>query len=136
MEKKSGKYWNSASLTKQEGYATITGSSTGALSHFIAPYKVKIIKCSISVDSAITGAVTDNCILGFNKYKSGGTSIGSIASKTFSSGVDATAYAETDLGALTNNVLAEGDVVVFAKTVNGGGATMPALLAKIEYVRV
>jgi len=131
-----GQYWYGLSRTFQQGYATIAAGSTGKLSHFVAPWACKIVKCSISVDSAITGAATNNQILRFGNAGPSGSGTSIIATKTFGSGTDATAFDENDLGAVSNNLLNEGDVVYFEKAENGSGAIMPALLAKIDIVRV
>jgi len=131
-----GQYWYGLAKTYQQGYAAINNGSTGKLSHFVAPWACKIVKCSVCVDSAITGAVTNNCILRFGNAGPSGSGTSIIATKTFASGTDATAFDETDLGAVSNNLLNEGDVVYFEKAENGSGLTMPALLAKIDVIRV
>jgi len=131
-----GKQWYGYARVAVQGYSAVSAGSSAEYGFFAAPFKCKIIKCSIIPDSTITGANTNNCVLSFVNKGSSGTGTSTIASKTFSSGVNASEYDETDLGAVSNNLLNEGDVVTFKKSENGTGMTMPALTAKIEYVRV
>ena len=58
-----------------------------------------------------------------------------MANKTFASGTNASDFDELDLGAVSYKKLNKGDVVSFYKAENGTGMNMPALLAKIEYIR-
>ena len=130
------KYWYGKQRTIEVGISAVNSGSTAEVPVFVAPFRCKIKKASIVPQSAITGAQTNNMVLGFYSRGTDGTSTSNIVSLTFTNGVDASAYAEKDLGSLSNNVLNLATVVTFFKDENGSGMNMPNLLAKLEVVRV
>jgi len=131
-----GDYWYGYARVATVGFDSIAAGTTGEYAVFAAPCKCKIVKVSIIPDSNITGDDTNNFGIRLKNKGSGGSGTGVIATKTFTSGVNATAYVEFDLGQVDNNLLNQGDVVTFEKFENGSGMTMPSLLVKIEYVRL
>jgi len=133
---KKGKYFYGYARNVSVGIAAVSAGSTTEDAVFVAPCRCKIVRVGIVPSSAITGADTNYMTLGFKNKGQDGTGTDVIAQKAFTSGVNASAFAFTDLGELSHNVLNEGEVVTFFKSEAGTGANMPDLLAVIEYVRI
>ena len=131
-----GKHFYGFSRIVNVGVATVATSSTTEVAIFAAPFNCRVRKCSIIVNTAITGQNTSYQTLGFKNKGSAGAGTDVIASKAFTSGVNATQYDETDIGTPANNRLNEGDTVTFYKAVASSGQTMPALIAQIRYTRI
>jgi len=130
-----GKYFYNRPRTVNVGIDAVSGGSETELPVFAAPFRCEITKLSIIPSSAITGADTNNMVLGFKNKGGAGSGTTVMASKTFSNGVDASAFDEVDLGSVSAKNLNKGEVISFYKAENGSGMNMPALLAKIEYIR-
>ena len=130
------KYWYGKQRTVEVGISAVNSGSTVEVPVFVAPFRCKIKKASIVPQSAITGVDTNNMVLGFYTRGIDGSSTANVASVTFSNGNNASAYAEKDLGAVSNGDLPLATVITFYKDENGSGMDMPNLLAKLEVVRV
>ena len=132
-----GKHFYGYARVNSVGIAIVALGSATELPVFSAPFRCRIKRCAIIPASAITGAATHNFGVRYKNKGSGGSGTGVIATKTFSNGINASAFDDTDLGAITttNNLLSEKDTVTFEKFENGSGLEMPALTAVVEYVR-
>jgi len=130
------RYWYGKQRTVEVGISAVNSGSTTEVPVFSAPFRCKIKKASIIPASAITGVETNNMVLGFYTRGTDGSSTANIAGVTFTTGVDASAYVEKDLGSVSNNTLPLATVVTFYKNENGTGMNMPNLLAKLEVVRI
>lgn len=113
------------------------GSST-EVALLAAPFPILVKKCSVIVNTTITGQNTNYQTLGFKSKGPSGTATNVIASKAFTSGVNATQFDETDLGEVSNkwNKIMEGDVITFYKAETLSGHAMPSLVAQIRYTRL
>lgn len=109
----------------------IAAGSSGELAVFVAPLAATIIKVGFIPDSNITGADTNYMTLGFKNKGGDGSGTSVIASKAFTLNVNATAFDFVDLGTVSNNSLAQYDVVSFYKAEAGTGMAMPNLAAVI-----
>ena len=116
--------------------AIAVAATTTEVAVFAAPFRCKIMKCSIIANTTLTGQDTHYQTLGFKNKGSAGAGTSVIASKAFTNAVNATALAETNIGTVSNNLLREGDTITFYKAVTGNGHATPALIAKVEYVKV
>jgi len=130
------KYWYGKPRTIEVGVSAVSAGSTTEVPVFAAPFRCKIKKASIIPKSAITGAQTNNMTLGFYNRGTDGSSTSNIAYVTFDTGVNASAYVEKNLGAISNGVLPLATVVTFYKDESGSGMDMPDLIAKLEVVRI
>lgn len=132
-----GKYFYNRPRTVCVGIDAVSAGSTTELPVFVAPFRCKITKVSIVPSSAITGADTNYMTLGFKNKGGSGSGTAVMASQAFTSGNDVSAHDEFTFGeSVVNNTLNKGDVISFYKAESGTGMDMPALLAKIEYIRV
>lgn len=130
------KHWYGKPRTVDIGIAAVDSANTTEVPVFVAPFNCKIKKVSVVPSAAITGVQTNNMILGFANRGIDGTTSSDIASVTFTTGTNVSALDEKDLGTITGGVLPLATVITFFKNEGGTGMNMPALLARIEYVRV
>jgi hypothetical protein len=121
-----------------ERFASLGAGSVGEFAFFRAPYKCRVLRAGVVTDAAVTGAATNNFGLRFKNKGSAGAGTGVIATLTFASGTDATAYDDKSLGAVAEaqEVLSEGDTASFEKFENGTGMSQPALVAYLEIERI
>lgn len=107
--------------------------------YVVAPFAGKVTGARVITAAAITGANTDSrTIQLFNRGLAGsGTTL--VASKAFTSGVNAAADDETDLtlsATAANLVVAEGDVLEFVSLhVGSTGLAGPEFLGEVDFQR-
>jgi hypothetical protein len=105
---------------------------------FRAPGPVTIKKLSIAWNASITGAATDNFAVAAQNKGTAGTGTTAVSdTKTYTSGVNATAFLPDDLTLSTtaaNLELAANEVLSIKRTVNGTGLASPDGLVLIEYM--
>jgi len=132
---KKGKYFYGIARTAVVGVSAVSSGTETEVPIWAAPCRCKVMRVGIIPKSAITGADTNYMTLSFKNKGSDGTGTAVIASKAFTNGVNGAAFDYVTFGAVSNNLLNEGDVVSFAKAESGSGMNMPDLVAVIEYVR-
>lgn len=131
-----GKYWYGKVRTIEVGVSTVATGSTTEVPIFSAPFRCQIKKASIVAREAITGAETNNMVLGFKNKGAAGAGTDVVASATFTTGTNASAFVEKDLGAISYGVLPLATSISFYKDENGTGMEMPDLVAKMEIIRI
>lgn len=130
-----GKYFYGHARVVPVGVATLALGTSDEVAVFNAPFKCRIKKVGVVFNTAVTGAATNNFGVRYKNKGSGGTGTSVIATKTFSSGVNAAQFDFVNLGNPSNNDLQENDTVTFEKFETGSGLEMPDCLAVIEYVK-
>ena len=131
-----GKYWYGKVRTIEVGVSAVNSGSTTEVPMFSAPFRCQVKKAAIIAKTAITGVETNNMVLGFKNKGATGAGTDVVASKTFTTNVNASAFAETDLGAVSYGVLPLATSISFYKDENGTGMNMPDLVAKLEIIRI
>ncbi len=131
-----GKYWYGKVRTIEVGISAVNSGTTTEVPIFSAPFRCQIKKAAIIPASNITGVETNNMVLGFKNKGTDGTQTNVIASVTFTTGVNASAFVEKDLGSISYGVLPLATAVSFYKDENGTGMNMPNLVAKLEIIRI
>jgi hypothetical protein len=103
---------------------------------FVAPTAGTIVGVSFTTNNAVTGDNANNRAFTFTRRTAAtpGTA-NAVAAFTTTTGNDLTAFQATRItaGGLSNTSLLQGDVVAFALTHGGNGATATGLLVTVEY---
>lgn len=118
------------------GQATADTENTWSLMR--APCDLTVTKITETFDAAVSGAATDNFAHDYRNEGTGGAGTTSLlaATKTYTSGVDATAQVPVDLSLSTTDGaldVDEGEVISLVRTTPGTGLAEPSALISIEY---
>lgn len=125
--------------TRQADVAAAAAAADASGAYVKAPYAGTVSAASFIPATTLTGANTDSrTIQLFNRGQAGsGTTL--VASKAFTSGVNAAADDETSLtlsATAADLVVAEGDVLEFVSLhVGGTGLAGPAFTGYVEFTR-
>jgi hypothetical protein len=117
--------------------ATATGSDATIMIGR-APFDGTVSTVTYAPNSTLTGADTNSRTLSIVNRGQSGSGNTTVASKAFTSGVNATAGDETAItnsGTAANLVVAEGDILAFVSTHVGSGLADPGGLVTIAIQR-
>jgi len=131
-----GKYWFGKAMTVSLGFSALTATNNEEYSFWVAPFPIKVVKCSVIFDDAVTGAATNNFGVRFKNKGAAGSGTSVMVTKTFDNAINASQFDEVDLGAVSYAEFNEGDTITFEKFENNSGANMPGVTAVIQYIRV
>ena len=131
-----GKYWYGYARTVEIGISSVASGSTTEVPIFAAPFKCKVRECLIVPKSNIVGADTNYMTLAFVNKGADGSGTGTISSVDCTASVGTiSAFDAYSLGAVSNNLLNEGDTISFKKAESGNGMDMPDLIAVLKITR-
>lgn len=103
---------------------------------FVAPFNCTVTAVTFTAVAAVTGAATNNFALTCRNRGAAGTGTTAVASLTFGSGTNATAFvpkAVTLSATAADLNLTAGDVLTAEKLVNGTGLAMPKGAYTVEF---
>ncbi len=102
-----------------------TAGTAGEWALGVVPFRARVTSVTFAPEAAVTGAATNHFRLDVRNREDGAGS-DDVAALAFDDGVDAAAWAATDIP-LTDDVdVDEGDVLTVEKIVVGNGLAMPA----------
>lgn len=101
----------------------------------VVPFRGVITKVTFVPKATVTGVVTNNFALTVRNRGANGAGAVNVASITYGSGVNATAFTAADVtlnATAANLAVNKGDVLTVEKLVNGTGLAMPAGTVIVE----
>lgn len=126
-------------MTLGAAVAAAAAAADASGAYVIAPFAGTVTAASIIAATALTGANTDSRTVQLHNRGAAGSGTTLVASKAFTSGVNAAADAATTLtlsATAADLVVAAGDVLEFTSLhVGGTGLAGPAFLGRVTFSR-